>query len=78
MEDYVKTYKEFWEELLTEDGVLNMDQVMRELHDYRLLLDSVPNVYDYVTGGNISKPFTEPSIVCELADIHYEILYSES
>lgn len=59
MSDYAETYDDFWKEIVENpDGTLNRDQVMRELHDYRVLLEEVPKVYDEVTGGRLSKPNT--------------------
>ena len=69
MEDYEKTFKEFWQEILClPDGSLNLDQVKRELHDYHTLLDNVPKVYSHVTGGLISKPNTVAEAVIAEAD----------
>jgi hypothetical protein len=57
--DYTETYDEFWREIVeNNDRALNRDQIMRELHDYRVLLEEVPKVYDEVTGGRLSKPNT--------------------
>lgn len=58
MEDYKDTYQKFWKALVETDGQLDPDKVMRELHDYKTVLDEVPKVYDHVTGGRISKPNT--------------------
>lgn len=57
-EDYQILYEEFWKDIVEKDGVLNKDQVMRELSDFSKLLDAVPRVYMAVTGGRISKPLT--------------------
>ena len=58
---YADTYAEDWRDVVEHaDGTLNMDQVMRELSDYSMLLKQVPEAYDDVTGGRISKPHTLP------------------
>jgi hypothetical protein len=69
MEDYEKTFDAFWADIvLGPDGELNLDQVKRELHDYKMLLNEVPLVYQSVTGGVISKPNTLAREVIALAD----------
>ena len=45
-----------------EDGALSKEKVLAELHDYSVLLDIVPKVYDEVTEGHASKPFTVPEV----------------
>jgi len=76
MQDYEETYESFWKEILEDsNGNININQLKRELHDYRMILDSVPKVYCHVTGGIVSKPLTDPSVVCSLADEHYEESY---
>lgn len=63
-EDYEKTYADFWKSIVENpDGTLNLDQVMRELHDYHQMIEQVPLVYSEVTGGRISKPNTMASAV---------------
>jgi hypothetical protein len=58
--DYEKSYDEFWKSIVEHpDGTLNRDQIMRELHDYRRVMDEVSLAYDDVTGGRYSKPNTQ-------------------
>lgn len=45
------------------DGSIDPELVARELHDYEMLLDFVPKVYQHVTGGRVSKPNTRPEAV---------------
>lgn len=78
MKDYEESFEEFWRELVcNEDGTLNVDQVKRELHDYRLALRNVPLVYDHVTGGQASKPNTLAQYVIDSAEEHYERMYAD-
>lgn len=78
MKDYEETYEKFWKDIVENSkGEIILDKIKRELHDYANLLDNVPKVYDYVTGGLVSKPLTDPSVVMELADEHYYKLCSE-
>lgn len=67
-EDYKKTYQDFWKPLVETDGKLDQDKVMRELHDYKTVLDEVPKVYDHVTGGQIGKPNTRAEHVIAIHD----------
>lgn len=54
-----RVYNEFWKDILEDsNGELDIEQLKKELHDYHSLLDEVPRVYMYVTGGRISKPNT--------------------
>lgn len=77
-EDYETTFAEFWEDIVgLPGGIIDVEQVKRELHDYKMLLDSVPLVYSHVTGNRISKPNTHPDAVIAEADEHYERLCAE-
>lgn len=76
--DYEQTFEEFWREIVcNEDGSLNVDQVKRELHDYRTTLKNVPLVYDHVSGGMVSKPNTDAVHVIQFADEHYERMHAD-
>ncbi len=67
--DYQRGYEDFWKEIVEQPGgTLNTDQVMRELHDYQMLLRMVPEAYDGVTGGRVSKPHTMPGPVVDLVN----------
>ncbi len=69
MTDYEKAWDEFWAPIVCDpDGTVNWDKLKRELFDYRTLMGSVPRVYMHVTGGRVSKPNTDPGVVCQLAD----------
>lgn len=76
MTDYEKTYETFWKPILEDEkGWLNMDQLKRELHDYRCFMEEVSKVYDQITGGRISKPNTSAEAVISEADAHYAKLH---
>lgn len=69
MRDYEKTYERFWKTLVENaDGSIDMDKLKRELHDYKTLLDNVPEVYCHITNNRISKPNTLASVVIAVAD----------
>ena len=66
-------WDDFWCRLVTRpDGTLDEDAVKSELHDYKVLLDNVPKVYEHITGGRMSKPHYEASDVIAEAEEHYE------
>lgn len=59
--------EEFWLRLVTdEDGALSKEKVLAELHDYSVLLDIVPKIYDEVTGGHSSQAVHGAEVVCPL------------
>jgi len=66
-----QAYDDFWRDIIEPGGQLDIQQVKRELHDYRTLLEEVPKVYVHVTGGRISKPNTIAMHVIAEADQHY-------
>jgi hypothetical protein len=58
-----KIYEEFWKPLVEKDGVLDIEQVKKELHDFYIMIQEVPKVYCEVTNGMVSKPLTSADIV---------------
>lgn len=67
-EDYEEVYKNFWKQIVEKDGVLDLDQVKRELFDFHTLMNSALQVYMHVTNGRISKTNTKPSAVIAVSD----------
>ncbi|MEK4705786.1 hypothetical protein [Bacillus sp. FSL H8-0512] len=62
MENYEKIYQSFWKKILEdEEGNLNIEQVKKELYDYKILLEEVPKVYGELTG--FSKAHTRSEAV---------------
>lgn len=68
---------EFWKNWVYPEGA-TAEQVQDELHDYRVLMENVPKVYDSVTGGRISKPMTKPEAVISEAEDHTARLVDEA
>lgn len=68
--DVEQVWHEFWEPIVTQSGltgsVLDIDQIKRELYDYRQLLKGLPGFFDDVSGGKVTKPNTDLRIVSEL------------
>lgn len=60
-----------WADLIMPGGVLNLDQLKRELYDFRVVMVEVGKVYDAVTGGRFSKPNTPHEAIIEAADAHH-------
>ncbi|WP_226035754.1 hypothetical protein [Aquibacillus saliphilus] len=69
MEKYERVYDEFWKDIVEENGKVNLDQIKRELADYRQLLNDVPKVYEEVCG--LSKANTRPDYVINYLNDHY-------
>lgn len=68
-EEYIHDYNKFWKDIVeNKDGTLNRDQVMRELYDYRMVLDNCKNAYMEMTEGNISKANTKFSEIQSIFD----------
>jgi len=59
-EEYLEEFDVHWKpKLYDEYGYLDMNQLAKNLYDFNTLYQSVANVYYFITGGQISDPFTE-------------------
>jgi hypothetical protein len=76
MRDYELLYETFWKDIIEEEGALNIDQVKRELFDFHQLIVNIPKIFDHITGGACTKPLTDVSVVCSLADEYYTELHT--
>ena len=77
MTDYEEVWNEFWKEIIIDkNGDINLDQIKRELYDFKELIDNVPNVYRYVTGGRLSEATYSSDVVTMFADEYYDKLIS--
>jgi len=74
-EEVEKVYEDFWRDILEKDGILDMQQLKKELFDFWQVMQNVPKVYDHVTGGKVSKILTDPKVVCDLADELFSPIY---
>lgn len=64
-----KDYNEFWKPIVEdENGNISFEQVKKELYDYHQMIKSVEKVYCHITNDRISKPNTDPDVVCRVAD----------
>ncbi|MDA8320416.1 MAG: hypothetical protein M0030_11495 [Actinomycetota bacterium] len=67
--EYVTTWRERWLPVVTnDDGTLRIDQLARELADYRDLMDRAHEVYMAVTGERIGKVTTKPGPIIEIVN----------
>jgi len=64
-----KVYNEFWKEIIEKpDGSIDIEQVKKELCDFKMIMDDAAKVYCHVTGDQISKVNTNPDEVIRYAD----------
>ena len=56
-------WRYFWRDIVAPDGEVDLELIKRELSDYHAVMISVSIVYDELTGGRISKPNTDSSVV---------------
>lgn len=75
--DIDKVYKDFWKEIVTTDGKLDLEKVKAELFDYSFMLEQVPKVYCEVTGNSISKPNTYADSVISCFNDHIQTLIND-
>lgn len=76
LKDYEQIWEEFWKPICTnEDGSINLDQIKRELADFKDVIGNVSKVYDSITGGRFSKPLTRPEYVISAAEDYYGTIY---
>ena len=62
-----KDWEEFWKDIVCDEaGKVNLEQVKKELSDFRFMIDQVPKVYSEVTGGRLSYPNYEAETVLTL------------
>jgi hypothetical protein len=69
--DCENVYRDFWKAILEKNGQLDMIQLKKELCDFHSLILNSQKVYSHVTGGKISNIFTDPDMVCTMADDNY-------
>lgn len=68
-----KTWDEFWKEICCPSGVLDLNQVKKELYDFHYMIEQVPKVYTEITGGRLSKPnYSSDTVISEFHDVQEE------
>jgi cupin superfamily acireductone dioxygenase involved in methionine salvage len=70
MTDYnpEEIYENFWKDIVEVDGVLDMDQLKKELADFHMVIHEVPSVYSHITDGAMSKATYRASDVISVAE----------
>lgn len=62
-------FDDFWKPLVCDQyGCFEPEAIKNELADYHFILGQVPSVYEYVTGGLLSKPDYYASVVINQAE----------
>lgn len=57
---YERIFKDHLED---NNGNLIKEKVIAELEDFVMVMDIASRVYEQITGGRISKPNTDPSVI---------------
>lgn len=73
--DYMVTYRRYWADIVEPDGVLNRDQVARELSDYTVVMEQASAVYEELAG--LSKPNTAAVHILAGAEQKYAETYAD-
>ena len=69
--EVIKCFLDFWWPILAKEGRLDLAQIMRELYDYRTVMQEVRRVYDHLTGGKFSKPNTAAEHIIAAVEENY-------
>jgi hypothetical protein len=75
--NWKKDYKEYWKPLFGFFGLLNFNQVKKELSDYLIVIENVPHVYMEITGGTLSYITYESKTVIQEYEKYIERDYIE-
>lgn len=67
-------FNNYWKERITTDGKMDMEKIVRELHDYFYVLNYVRIVYNKLTGGRVNNPMTIPHSVVAVVDMLHDEL----
>ena len=63
-----ENYDKNWKHIVEKDGVLDKEQIKKELSDYSFVLANTTAIMDGVTDGRISKPFTHSFEVLKVVE----------
>lgn len=74
--DIEKVWQDFWLPIVAPDGVVDLQQIKRELFDFHTVIREVPKVYREITGNLFSKANTQTGYIIEAAEQHYRRLYA--
>lgn len=68
MSEVEQVFNEFWASIVMPDGEWDLEQVKKELYDYRVFMQTASEVYDHITCGAISKINTKADVIISVAD----------
>lgn len=63
-----ENWNDFWKDIIMPKGYIDLEQLKKELFDYSNIMHGASEVYYHVTGGAVSKPNTDPKVVCAMSD----------
>lgn len=64
-----RVWREHWAPILVlPDGVLDLGQLKRELHDADMYWRHCREIYEWASGGQVSNPATFPHVVIAIAE----------
>lgn len=69
--EVVECFIDFWWPILEKEGRLDLAQIMRELYDFRVVMQEVSKVYDQLTNGKFSKPNTAAEYIIAAVEENY-------
>lgn len=77
-EDHNEIYDKFWKEIVEVGGVIDIEQVKKELADYWFILQQVPKVYGAITKGKLTKPnYYASEVIAEYEDCVNKLVEEE-
>lgn len=53
-EDIEKEWEDTWKDIVFKNGVLDLEQLKKELYDFSNVIRNVETVYEYITCGSLS------------------------
>lgn len=75
MDEIEQNWKDNWEEILMKDGVVDLEQLKKELFDFSNLINDATKVYCHVSGGRLSYPSYSAKTVISAYEDYIESLY---
>lgn len=56
-------FNNFWLPLISTGRQLDIEKIKNEFHDFDFVIEQLPKVYSYITGGRLSKHMYEAAVV---------------
>jgi hypothetical protein len=54
--NYEKDWQEFWKDIVTEYGNLDLEQIKKELSDYKMMMETLSEINSELSDGLLSYP----------------------